>query len=169
MPQNFFDKARRFAAAGIVLAGLCTITGSLLDWAVITEREIAEDVDFGEAVDLVETGQGEGFRGIEDRDGKLTLAGGVALVAAATLLLVRRRSGMAWAAFWIAVVIGGIAFGDYRSVSPDDDEAPGGIAGRQELGAEAQPGPGLTLVAAGAMLGVISSVGAVAATPRDAT
>lgn len=162
----FFDKARRFAAAGIVLAGLSVVAGSLLDWAVITERRVAEDVDFGEGVDLVGTGQGEGFRGIEDRDGRITLGGGIALIAAAVLLVVRRRSGIAWIAFWIAVAIGGIAFGDYRSISPSEGEAPGGIAGRQEVGAEAMPGAGLTLVAAGAVLGVISSVGAVAATPR---
>jgi hypothetical protein len=166
---DFFERARRFAAAGLVLAGLCAVTGSFLDWAVITEREVAEDIDFGVETGEIEPEQAEPFAGIEDRDGRLTLAGGIVLVVAAVLLLVQRRSGVAWFAFWVAVMIGGIAFADYRSVSPDDEAAPGGIAQRQELGGEAQPGPGLTIVAAGAMLGVISSVGAVAATPRDVT
>ena len=66
MPANFFDKARRFAAAGIVLAGLCAITGSFLDWAVITERQIAPDVDFGDTTDELEPGQGEAFKGVKE-------------------------------------------------------------------------------------------------------
>ncbi len=167
-PQvSFFERARRFAAAGLVLAGLCAVAGSFLDWAVITEREVAEDIDFGARTDEIEPAQGEPFAGVEDRDGRLTLVGGLVLIVAAAVLLVRRRSGSAWLAFWVAVAIGGIAFADYRGVSPNDDEAPGGIAQRHELGAEARPGPGLTMVAAAAMLGVISAVGAVAATPRD--
>lgn len=166
VPPDFFDKARRFAAAGIVLAGLCVVTGSFLDWAVITERKIVADADFGEAVDLEETGQGEPFAGVEDRDGKITLAAGVVLLAAAGVLVVRRRTGVAWLAFWISVAVGGIAFADYRSLD-DANEVIRGIAGRQEVGAEALPGVGLTIVAAGAVLGLISSVGAVAATPHS--
>jgi hypothetical protein len=161
----FFDKARRFAAAGLLLAGLCVVTGSFLDWAVITERELSVDADFGESVDLVETGQAEPFAGVEDRDGKITLAAGVALLIIAGLLVVRGRPGLAWLAFWICVAVGGIAFADYRSLD-EANEVIRGIAGRQEVGAEALPGTGLTIVAAGAVLGLISSVGAVAATPR---
>lgn len=166
MPTDFFDKARRFAAAGIVLAGLCAITGSFMDWAVITERQIAPDVDFGDATDELEPGQGQAFKGIDDRDGRLTLIGGIALVACAVALLVRKKTGSAWLAFWVALAIGGIAFADYRTVS-ENKEAPTGILLRHEVGVEASPGPGLTLIAASGMLGVISSVGGVAATPRE--
>lgn len=161
----FFEKARRFAAAGIVLAGLATITGSFLDWAVITERQVAGDVDFGAETDEIEPGQGEAFAGVEDRDGKITLAAGIAAIAVAAVVFARGRTGFAWVAFWISVAVGGIAFADYRSLAEANEEITG-IAGRQEVGAEALPGPGLTIVAAGAVLGVISSVGAVAATPR---
>ncbi|HEX2196429.1 MAG TPA: hypothetical protein VHJ76_05840 [Actinomycetota bacterium] len=160
--STFFDKARRFAAAGIVLAGLGAITGSLLEWAVITERDVAPNIDFGEQTDEIEPGQGEPFAGVEDRDGRLTLAGGVALVAAAVALVLRKRSSFAWLAFWIALAVGGIAFADYRSLG----DATTGISSRHELGAEANPGVGLTLVAAAGMLGVISAVAGVAATPR---
>lgn len=170
MPPDFFDKARRFAAAGIVVAGLCAIAGSLLDWVVITEREVAPGVDFGAETGELEPGQGEPFSGVEDRDGRLTLAGGVALVGAAAALVVRKRTTFAWLAFWIALGIGGIAFADYRTISKvTDDEnatAPSGILLRHEVGAEASPGPGLTLIAASGMLGIISAVGGVAATPR---
>lgn len=166
MPSDFFDKARRFAAAGIVLAGLCAIAGSFLDWAVITEREVAANVDFGDETDEIEPGQGKPFTGVDDRDGRLTLAGGVALIAAAATLVVRKRTGAAWLAFWISLAIGGIAFADFRTIS-DKDEAPRGILLRHEVGTEASTGPGLTVVAAAGMLGVISAVGGVAATPRE--
>lgn len=166
MPSNFFDKARRFAAAGIVLAGLCAITGSFLDWAVITEREVAPNVDFGEGTGEIEAGQGEAFAGVDDRDGRLTLAGGVGLIAAAVVLLARKNTGAAWTAFWISLAIGGVAFADFRTVS-QNDAAPRGILLRHEVGAEGSTGPGLTVVAAAGMLGVISAVGGVAATPRE--
>lgn len=166
MPSDFFDKARRFAAAGIVLAGLCAVAGSFLDWAVITEREVAPNVDFGEDTDEIEPGQGEAFRGIDDRDGLLTLAGGAALIAAAVALLARKKTGTAWMAFWISLAIGGIAFADFRTIS-SNDFAPRGILLRHEVGAEASPGPGIAVTAAAGMLGVLSSVGGVAATPRE--
>jgi hypothetical protein len=167
MPSDFFDKARRFAAAGIVLAGLCAVGGSFLDWAVITEREVAPNVDFGEDAGEIEPGQGVAFQGVDDRDGRLTLGGGVALVAAAVALLVRKKTGNAWIAFWVSLAIGGIAFADFRTISANDTAAPRGILIRHEVGAEASAGPGLAFVAAAGILGVISSVGGVAATPRE--
>lgn len=165
-PSDVFDKARRFAAAGIVLAGLCAIAGSFLDWAVITERQVAENVDFGEETDEIEPGQGEAFAGVEDRDGRLTLVGGIGLIVAAVALVLRKRTTFAWLAFWVSLAIGGIAFADYRTVSQNEAGAPRGILLRHEVGAEANPGAGLTMVAAAGMLGIISAVGGVAATPR---
>ena len=166
MSSDFFDKARRFAAAGIVLAGLCALTGSFLDWAVISERQVAPNVDFGEDAGEIEPGQGEAFAGVDDRDGRLTLGGGIALIAAAVALLVRKTTGTAWIAFWISLAIGGIAFGDYRTIS-ENETAPSGVLLRHEVGVEASPGPGLTLIAAAGMIGVIASVGGVAATPKE--
>ncbi|MDQ3915900.1 MAG: hypothetical protein M3323_11345 [Actinomycetota bacterium] len=159
---DFFDKARRFAVAGLVVAGACGIAGSFLDWAVITERQVAEDVDFGESTGEIEAGQGDPFTGIEARDGWFTLAASVATIAAAVALVATRRSGYAWLAFWASVLTGGIAFADYRGLG----DVAAAISRRMEVGAEARPGVGLTLVAAGAMLGLISSVAGVAATPR---
>ena len=159
---DFFDKARMFAAVGLVLAGLCGIAGSVLDWAVITERQVAENVDFGEATDEIEAGQGKPFTGLEARDGWYTLAAGALVIVAAGLLLATKRSGYAWLAFWASVLAGGIAFADYRGLG----DAAAAISQRMDVGAEANAGPGLTLVAAGAMLGLISAVAAVAATPR---
>jgi hypothetical protein len=162
---DFFDKARRFAAAGLLVAGSCAIVGSILDWVVITERQVAEDVDFGEDGDI-EPGQGEAFAGVEDRDGWLTLGGGIGLVAAAMTLAFVPRPGYAWLSFWVSVAIGGIAFADYRAVAGAGERTVG-IVGRQGVGAEAQPAIGLTLVAVAAVLGLISAVAAVAATPRE--
>ena len=159
----FFDKARRVAAAGLIVAGLCGIAGSVLDWAVITEREVAENVDFGEDAGEIEAGQGEPFTGIEARDGWFTLAAGTLTLLAAALLLFTKRSGYAWLAFWCSVLTGGIAFADYRGLG----EVTAAISQRMDVGAEARPGIGLTLVAIAAMLGLISAVAGVAATPRD--
>ncbi|MDQ4026251.1 MAG: hypothetical protein M3217_12310 [Actinomycetota bacterium] len=161
-PPDFLDTARRFAAAGLVLAGLCGVVGSVLDWAVITEREVAEDVDFGESTGEIEPGQGKPFSGVEARDGWFTLAAGLVIVMAGVALVVTRRGGYAWLAFWASVVTGGIAFADYRGLG----DVTAAISQRMEVGAEARPGIGLTLVAAAAMLGLISAVAGVAATPR---
>ncbi len=161
MTQDFFDKARVYAAVGLVLAGLCTIAGSALDWVTIVERQVAEDVDFGPGTEDIEPGQGRPFTGLEARDGWYTLAAGVVVVVAAGLLVAKKRSSYAWLAFWAAMVIGGIAFADYRGIG----DVTAAISQRMEVGAEARPAIGLTLVAAGAMVGLISAVGAVAATP----
>ncbi|HEV2757777.1 MAG TPA: hypothetical protein VG318_18610 [Actinomycetota bacterium] len=159
---DFFDRARLFAAAGLVLAGLCGIAGSVLDWAVITEREVAEGVDFGESAGEIEPGQGEPFSGVEARDGWFTLVAGLVTLMSGVVLVVTKRGGYAWLAFWASVVTGGIAFADYRGLG----DVGAAISQRMEVGAEARPGIGLTLVAVAAMLGLISAVGGVAATPR---
>jgi hypothetical protein len=159
---DFFDNARRFAAAGLVLASLLGIAGSVLDWAVITERTVAEDIDFGESTAEIEAGQGEPFTGVEARDGWFTLFAGLVMLMSAVVLLVTKRGGYAWLAFWAAVVTGGIAFADYRGLG----DAAAAISQRMEVGAEARPGIGLTLVSVAAVLGLVSAVAAVAATPR---
>jgi hypothetical protein len=82
------------------------------------------------------------------------------------ILAIAPRSGYAWSAFWVAVAMGGIAFADYRAIA-DAGERIVGIVGRQSVGAEARPGVGLTLVSVGAVLGLISSVAGIAATPRE--
>lgn len=160
---DFFDRARRFAAAGLVLAGLCGIAGSVLPWAVITEREVAEDVDFGEDAGEIEAGQGEPFTGVEARDGWFTLVAGLVTLMSGIALVVVKWAGAAWLAFWASVVTGGIAFADYRGLG----DAAAAISQRMDVGAEAEPGIGLTLVAVAAMLGLVSAVGGVAATPRE--
>jgi hypothetical protein len=159
---DFFDKVRRFAAAGLVVAGLCGVAGSVLDWAVITEREVADNVDFGEDAGEIEAGQGEPFTGIEARDGWFTLATGILMIVGAALLVLTRRTGYAWLAFWASVLTGGIAFADYRGMG----DVTAAISQRMDVGAEARPGVGLTLVAVAAVLGLVSAVAGVAATPR---
>ncbi|MFN2587383.1 MAG: hypothetical protein ABR613_04595 [Actinomycetota bacterium] len=161
-PRDFLDRARAFAAAGLVAAGSLAVAGSFLEWARIVERDVAENIDFGEATDEIEPGQGEPFTGLEARDGWITLGAGLLTAFSAGALLLTRRGGYAWLAFWASVVTGGIAFADYRGLG----DAAAAISRRMEVGAEARPGIGLTLVAAAATLGLISSVGGVAATPR---
>lgn len=161
--QDFFDRARAFAVAGMVLAGACGIVGSMVDWVTIRERQVADDVDFGAATGEIEPGQGKPFTGIEARDGWFTLIAGLVVIFCSGMLFLTKRGGFAWIAFWASVVVGGIAFADYRGVG----EVTAAISQRMDVGAEAVPAIGLTLVAAAAMLGLISSVAGVAATPRS--
>ena len=133
--------------------GAAAIIGSLLDWVTITPppRLPAREVE-----------NAQPFTGIETGDGWWVIAGGVLLIAGAFLVVLRRRSGWAWLAFLASVVIGSIAIADYRGIG----DLSSSISRRMEIVGEARPAVGITLVAAGALVGLIASVAAVAATPR---
>jgi hypothetical protein len=61
-----------------------------------------------------------------------------------------------------AVVIGGIAFADFRAVEDRDS----GLLRRMEPIGTVGPGIGLTLTAASAILGLMTGLLAIAATPK---
>lgn len=133
--------------------GAAAIIGSLLDWVTITPPP---------RLPAAEVENAQPFTGIEATDGWWVIAGGVVLIAAAFLVVLRRRSGWAWLAFLASVVIGSIAIADYRGIG-DLESA---LSQRMDVVGDAEPALGITLVAAGALVGLISSVAAVAATPR---
>lgn len=161
---DFFDRARAFAAAAMLLAGALAIVGSALDWVTITKRDVVAGTDFGD--EEVEPGQGQAFQGLDDRDGRYILIAGVVVIASAIALLVRKRSGAAWLGFIAAMVVGGIAFADYRCIGNNTCA----LSQRMDVGTEARPAVGMTLVAAAGIIGVVASVAGVAATPqRDAS
>ncbi len=163
---DFFDRARRFAIAILLLAGAAAVVGSFLDWVTITVRpEIDPQADFGSDQDaLEEPGPSRPFSGLEAGDGYWALGGGVVIVIAAGLLLIRPRGGWAILAFIASLIIGAIAFADYRGVGDVNSS----ISTRMEIQAAARPGVGLTLVAVAGFLGIVGSAAAIAATPpRD--
>jgi len=158
--DDFFGRARRFAAIGLVLAGSLAIAGSMLDWVRIVERpELVEGHDF-EGEEVAAPKVSEPFTGLEARDGRYVLAGGLVLVLASLLLLTRGRG----AGFGVlaSIVIGGVTFAAYEGIQ--DVSSP--IARRMDLVGGADAGIGLILAASGAILGMIASMAAIAASPH---
>ena len=164
MQGDFFDRARSVAVAAMLVAGATIAVGSLLNWIVIGEEPaLLEDFDFGEQNEMVEEPEvSEPFTGVETIYGRLSLAAGVVLMVSAALLFLRRRSRWAWLGFLAAVVVGGLALAAYRGVA--DTSSP--LYERLDIVGQAESGIGLTLTAAGAVAGLLSSVAGVVATPR---
>ena len=160
---DFFDKARSVAVAVLAVAGALAIGGSLADWVVISPPPpVRADVDFGDAK-LEGTEASEPFTGIEAGDGRWSLAAGVVMILAGALLLIRRRAVYGWIALLATVVIGSIAFADYRAIG----DLSSALSRRMDVVGEARPAVGITLVAAAAIIGLIGSAAGIAATPRS--
>lgn len=160
---DFFDRVRAVAAALMLAAGAALIIGSVIDWVTITEAPaLVEDFDFGEGNELVEEPQvSQPFTGLETTYGTYSLAGGIMLASAALLLFMRRRGKWAWLGFAAAIVAGGLAIAAYRGIA--DTASP--LYEQLDIVGRAEPALGLTLVAAGAIVGLVSSAAGVAATP----
>lgn len=149
--RDYFERARAWAGTGLfVAAGLC-ILGSFLDW--VTIGELPQRIPSDQAA------RAEPFNGLDIGDGWWTLAAGIVLLISAFLLVLRGRSRYAWFGFVATMVAGGIAISDYRGIA-EVFENWGGI------GRGPQPGVGLSLVAVGALVGLIASVAGIAATPK---
>jgi hypothetical protein len=160
---DFFDRARRFAIAVLLLAGVAAVAGSSLDWITITVRpRLDPNADFGSNQDALEApGRSRPFTGLEAGDGYWALGGGIVLLLAAVLLLIRPRGRWAIVSFLVSLIIGAIAFADYRGVGDVNSS----ISTRMDIVGAARPGIGLTLVAAAGFLGIVGSAAAIAATP----
>ncbi len=161
---DFFDRARAWAAIVMTIAGVSAIVGSSLDWVRITVRpELATDTRFDTENSPEEPRVSRPFTGLEARDGWWSLAGGVVLVISAGLLVLRRRAGWAWLGLLGAVIVGAIALADYRGIG----DLSSSLSHRMNIVGKAEPAVGITLVAAGALLGLLGAVGGIAATPHS--
>ena len=149
--RDFFDKARSFAAALLVVAGLVAIAGTFLDWVAIAEPPAR--IPEAQAHRLAP------FTGLETSDGKWVLIAAVVVLAAAIGLSVRRRSTYGWLAFLASMMIGSIAIADFRGIDAlFYDEM-------QRIG-RPTPAIGLQLVAAAGIAGLVGAVAGIAATPN---
>lgn len=149
--RDYFERARAWSGSGLFLAAALLAVGSFLDWVridVLPERIPADQAS-----------RADPFNGFDIGDGWWTLAAGIVLAACAVLLVLRPAGRWAWWAFLASVVSGGIAISDYRGITQVFRDWGG-------IGTGPEPGIGLTLVAIGAFVGLISSVAAIAATPR---
>lgn len=155
---DYFDRARRVAATGLFVAGLLAVVGSLLPWVDVTPPQVVPEAEAERADALI---------GIEISDGRVVLGAGVVIIAAAALLVLRRRPGWAWLALAATMLMGAIGISDYRQVSGFRPEAgvPPPFVRRAERAGEVEPAFAMILVAAAGIVGLVASVGALAATP----
>ncbi len=161
---DFFDRVRTVAVAVMIAAGAAMVIGSALDWISLSDVPTrAEDADFGTEEDFNnERQRGDPVSGTETRYGVTSMIAGIVLVSAALMLLIRRRGKWAWLGFLASMVAGGLVISAYRAIA--DESSP--LHLELDLVGRAQPGFGLTLVAAGAIAGLLASVGGVIATPH---
>jgi hypothetical protein len=162
--RDFFEVARRWAAIALIAAGVLGVVGSMLDWITITVRpSLSQNIDFGTQREGIETPKKtEPFTGLEAGEGYYVLGAGVVQVAAGALLLLHRRARYAWLGLLAAVVVGAIAFADFRGVG----DLSSSISRRMEIVGRARPALGLTLVAAAAFVGVLGAAAGIAASPK---
>lgn len=153
VPRDYFLKARTWAAAGLLLAAALLIVGSLSDWVSVERRPDTVPPD--------QAARAEPFNGFDIGDGYATGGAGIVIAFCAAMLMAKAKSSFAWLAFVSAMIGGGIAISDYRGIDQVFEDFQG-------IGRGVSPGFGLTLVAAGALLGMVSAVAGVAASPRDA-
>ena len=163
---DIFERVRRIAVALMLAAGLVTALGSVIDWVVIAERpQLRSDFDFGsENPGIEKPTVSRPFSGVEATYGLYSLAGGVAIALGGALLAVQRRGRYALVGFAGAVVAGAIAIAAYRGIA-DQSSA---LYQHMDIVGRAEPALGLTLVAGGAIVGLIASVLGLAATPYQA-
>jgi hypothetical protein len=160
---DFFERARRVAVAVLLAAGAACVIGGVLDWATL-ERcpEIVPGSNFDESE--LEDPPPCPVRGVDTTEGKIAIAAGFGTLAAAILLTLKVRGSYAWLALLTSVVAGSFAISAYRGIG----DANSSISRRLGLIDAYEPGIGLILVAAAAVIGVLAAVGGIAATPaRD--
>ncbi|MEA2451454.1 MAG: hypothetical protein QOG04_164 [Actinomycetota bacterium] len=150
-PRDYFEKARAWASTGLVIAAALLVLGSLFDW--VTVEQLPATIPANQA------DKAEPFNGFDVGDGVMTTGAGVVLAFCAVMLMLKARSSFGWLAFLASMVAGGIAISDYRGIDGLFEDFGG-------IGKGITPGIGLTLVAIGALLGLISSVAGVAASPN---
>jgi hypothetical protein len=149
-PRDYFERGRTWAAFGLLLAAVLLILGSLLDW-VSVER-------LPETIPADQARFAEPFNGFDVRDGYFTAGAGIVLALLAVGIAVKGR--YAWLGFIVSMIAGAVAIADYRDIDGMFNDFGG-------IGAGIDPGIGLTLVTAGALIGILSSATAIAATPRS--
>ena len=161
--HDIFDRARTLAAAALAAAAVAAIIGSFLNWATITERpRLNPNADFGDQT-IEEPAISDPYSGIEARDGWIVVVAGGFLAVGAFGLAALKRKGFAYLAFVAAMVVGGIAFADYRSVG----DVSSAISNRMEIVGDPEPAIGITLVAVAGIVGLFGAVAALVATPAN--
>lgn len=160
---DIFDTARTIAVAALIAAATAAIVGSFLDWVTITERpELARDANFGGQT-VEEPEFSEPYSGIEARDGWIVVGAGAVLFVGGLGLAIRKTKAYALIAFLAAMVIGGIAFADFRSIG----DVSSAISDRMDIIGDPEPAIGITVVAVAGVIGLAGAVTGLVATPSN--
>jgi hypothetical protein len=158
---DYFERARNVAVAVLLAAGAACVIGGVLDWARLDRcPEIVPGSTFEES--QLEEPPPCPVRGIDTTEGKVAVAAGFATLATGILLILRAKSSFAWLALLSSVIAGSFAIAAYRGIGDVNSS----ISRRLGLIEAYEPGIGLTLVAAAAIVGVMAAVGGIAATPH---
>jgi hypothetical protein len=150
--RNYFDRARAVAASILFATGAAAILGSLLEW--VTVESLPPTVP-PEQLDRLPP-----LTGIEVTDGWYVIGAAAVILVCAFGLMLKPRSGWGWLSFVASMVMGAVAIADYRDIQ-------GLFADAEGIGGGPVPGLGLMLVIAASFAGIIASVAAIAATPRE--
>lgn len=150
--RDAFDKARSIAAAFMVAAGAAVIIGTVLDWVTVTPPPI---------IPAAQIPQTEPFTGLETKSAPYLLIAAGAVILSALMLVARRRPLYAWLGFLASMVIGGIAFQNFRGINEVFFEQMDGVG-------EPDPAIGLLLVVAGGVVGIVAAAAGIAGAPPEA-
>ena len=151
LTRDFLDRARVWSATGMFIAAALLVAGSFLDWVSIAQLP--------ERIPADQAHRAPPFNGFDVGDGYAICIAALVVAGCAVLLVIKTKGGYAWSALVASIVAGGVAISDYRGVDRMFVDLEG-------IGRGVDPGMGLTLVAAGAFLGLIAAVAGIAATPR---
>lgn len=163
--RDVFDRARTWAAALMVVAGLAAVIGSTLDWVTISAPAGLRQNPGGFGEDVFEERRiSEPFTGLEARDGWWTLGAGAVLALASVALLLTWQGRYAWLGFLAAMVIGAVAFAAYRGIG----EVSSALSHRMDIRGDADPAAGIMLVSGAALAGLLGSVVGITASPHRA-
>jgi hypothetical protein len=157
--EDYFDRARLFAAIGLFVAGSLAVIGCFLTWVTFSLDEPGTiRNDHGPSAPIA---------GTKVSDWKVVLVAALVVVICAALLALRRRSFYAWICFIASIIIGAIAVADYRGLGEPTSGFLRGLehALQTNIRGKAQAGLGLILVAISGIGGLIASVVGIAATP----
>ena len=149
--RDIFDKARSVAAAFLVAAGAAVLLGTVLDWVTVKPPPI---------IPIEQEPALEPFTGLETKSAPYLVIMAGAVIILALLMVTRKKLIYAWGAFLCSIVIGAIAFQNYRGIDELFYEQ------MQRIG-DPSPALGLTLVAAGGVIGVIAGAAGASAIPPD--
>ncbi len=155
--RDYFDRARIVAVGLAAVAGVATVAGSFMTWASAGRPpdEVAGEFALGAFSPPVS--------GFDAGDGKIVIGAASFMLVGALLLGVTRRSRYGLLVMVASIVSGAVAIAAYRAL----DDPASDFYRRLDLTGIIDPGPGLILVTAAGLVGVVAGGLGMIASPSD--